>query len=65
MGKLYRVPYNSGGLNYNKCFRHDDVERSTLTEFNSSNTESLDVAVTEAKVVSLTYTQEILKGGKK
>lgn len=65
MGKFYRVPCDNRGLNYDKYFKHGDVERNTLTEFNSNNTELLDVAATKAKIASLAYIQEILKGEKK
>ena len=65
MGKFYRVPCDNRGLNYDKYFKHGDVERNTLTEFNSNNTELLDVAATKAKIASLAYIQDILKGEKK
>ena len=65
MGKFYRVPCDNRGLNYDKYFKHGDVERNTLTEFNSNNTELLDVAATKSKIASLAYIQEILKGEKK
>ncbi len=43
MGNFYRVPCDKRDLNYDKYFKDGDVERNTLTEFNSSNTELLDV----------------------
>ena len=61
MGNFYRVPSDKRGLNYDKYFKEGNVERNTLTEFNSSNTELLDVEQTKAKIASLAYIQEELK----
>ncbi len=58
MGNFYRVPSDKRGLNYDKYFKNGDVERNTLTEFNSSNTELLSVEQTKAKILSLAYIQE-------
>ena len=38
-----------------------DVERNTLTEFNSHNTKLLTVAETKEKIASLQYIQDELK----
>ncbi len=65
MGNFYRVPCDSRGLNYDKYFIQGDVERNTLTEFNSNNTELLTVEETKAKIASLSYIQqELAKGAK-
>ncbi len=61
MGDFYRVPSDKRGLNYDKYFKDGDVERNTLTEFNSSNTNLLTVAETKEKIASLAYIQEELK----
>jgi UDP-glucose 4-epimerase len=37
-----------------------DTQRNTLTEFNSSNTELLDVAQVQEKLLSLAYIREEL-----
>jgi UDP-glucose 4-epimerase len=47
-------------LNYDKYFSKGDTQRNTLTEFNSNNTQLLDVEQTKAKIASLTYIQEEL-----
>ena len=60
MGNFYRVPCDKRGLNYDKYFKHGDVERNPLTEFNSNNTDLLDVAQTKKKIASLSYIQERL-----
>ena len=60
MGDFYRVPCDKRGLNYDKYFNQGDVERNTLTEFNSNNTQLLSVEETKAKIASLTYIQDEL-----
>ena len=61
MGNFYRVPCDKRGLNYDKYFNKGDTERNPLTEFNSHNTELLNVEQTKAKIASLAYIQEELK----
>lgn len=60
MGNFYRVPCDKRDLNYDKYFKDGDVERNTLTEFNSSNTELLDVEQVKQKLLSLKYIQDEL-----
>ena len=52
---------NQWGWNYDKYFNNGDVERNTLTEFNSNNTQLLTVEETKAKIASLQYIQDELK----
>ena len=61
MGNFYRVPCDKRGLNYDKYFSKGDKERNKLTEFNSNNTQLLNVEETKAKISSLKYIQEELK----
>lgn len=58
MGDYYRVPCDKRGLNYDKYFNQGDAERNTLTEFNSNNTQLLNVEQTIEKIASLDYIQE-------
>ncbi len=60
MGDFYRVPCDNRGLNYDKYFNKGDAERNPLTEFNSNNTELLNVEQTKEKIASLKYIQERL-----
>ena len=60
MGNFYRVPCDKRGLNYDKYFVQGDVERNTLTEFNSHNTEILNVEQVKKKLLSLEYIREEL-----
>ncbi|MCU0414694.1 MAG: polysaccharide biosynthesis protein [Ignavibacteriaceae bacterium] len=58
MGNFYRVPRDNRDLNYAKYFVYGDTERNLLTEFNSNNTELLDVEQVKNKLLSLVYIQE-------
>ena len=60
LGDFYRVPCDKRDLNYDKFFKDGDVKRNPLTEFNSSNTELLDVDQVKAKLLSLSYIREEL-----
>ena len=60
LGNFYRVPADTRGLNYDKFFHQGDVNRNPLTEFNSHNTELLDVEGVKEKLLSLAYIQERL-----
>ena len=60
MGNFYRVPCDSRGLNYDKYFKDGDTERNTLTEFNSNNTELLDVDAVKEKILALQYIKDEL-----
>ena len=55
MGNFYRVPADNRDLNYDKYFKDGDEQRNHLTEFNSNNTELLDVEQVKEKLLSLEY----------
>lgn len=61
MGNFYRVPADKRGLNYDKYFNNGDVERNPLTEFNSNNTDLLDVEGVKKKLLELEYIREQLE----
>lgn len=61
MGDFYRVPADKRDLNYDKYFKVGDEERNHLTEFNSSNTELLDVEAVKQKLLSLEYIRDELE----
>jgi UDP-glucose 4-epimerase len=61
MGDFYRVPCDKRDLNYDKYFKDGDVERNPLTEFNSSNTELLDVEQVKEKLLTLQYIRDELE----
>lgn len=60
MGDFYRVPADKRDLNYDKYFKEGDEERNPLTEFNSENTELLNVEQVQEKLLSLKYIREEL-----
>ena len=60
MGNFYRVSADQRSLNYDKYFSEGDSKRNTLSEFNSHNTELLNVEQVKAKLLKLTYIQEEL-----
>ncbi len=55
MGDFYRVPADSRDLNYDKYFKDGNVERNALSEFNSNNTELLDMEKVKEKMLELDY----------
>lgn len=61
LGNFYRVPCDKRGLNYDKFFTKGNVERNTLSEFNSHNTELLDIEQVKNKLMELKYIQDELK----
>lgn len=60
LGDFYRVPCDKRGLNYDKYFKDGDKDRNPLTEFNSSNTELLNVEQVKDKLLTLQYIKEEL-----
>ena len=64
LGNFYRVPSDKRDLNYDKYFKVGDTERNVLTEFNSSNTELLNVERVQEKLLSLSYIREELAAWK-
>lgn len=61
MGNFYRVPADKRDLNYDKYFNKGDDRRNTLTEFNSNNTELLDVEKVKEKLLALSYIKNEIK----
>lgn len=55
MGSFYRVPADNRDLNYDKYFVKGNQERVKLSEFNSNNTEILNVEQVKEKLRSLEY----------
>lgn len=65
MGEFYRVPCDKRSLNYDKYFKTGDTKRNPLTEFNSNNTELLNVEQVKEKLLSLAYIRDELAEFKK
>lgn len=60
MGNFYRVPADNRGLNYDKYFSRGDENRNPLTEFNSNNTELLNIEQVKEKLLLLQYIRDEL-----
>ena len=60
LGAFYRVPCDKRDLNYDKYFNQGNTERNVLTEFNSNNTELLNVEQVQQKLLSLQYIRDEL-----
>jgi len=58
LGNFYRVPCDKRDLNYDKFFNDGDIKRDVLTEFNSNNTDLLDVEKMKAKLLTLQYIRD-------
>lgn len=65
MGNFYRVPCDKRDLNYDKYFVDGNEERTKLSEFNSNNTELLNVEQVKEKLLKLDYIKEELANWKK
>ena len=55
MGNFYRVPCDKRDLNYDKYFNSGNIGREKLTEFNSNNTQLLDIDQVIEKLLKLPY----------
>ena len=62
MGDFYRVPADNRDLNYDKYFTEGNAKRAEIEEFNSDNTYRQNLEETKAKIASLEYIQNELKG---
>lgn len=57
MGNFYRVPCDKRDLNYDKYFVDGSEELTKLSEFNSNNTDLLNVEQVKEKLLNLDYVQ--------
>lgn len=60
MGNFYRVPADNRDLNYDKYFKNGNERAVMINEFNSNNTEILNVNQVKEKLLSLSYVKEEL-----
>lgn len=61
MGEFYRVPCDKRELNYEKYFHDGNLERSSISEFNSNNTKLLTVEQVKEKLLALQYIRDELE----
>lgn len=62
LGGFYRVPADKRDLNYDKYFVVGDEKLSSDEEYNSNNTERLNVEQIKERLLSLDYVQNELRG---
>ena len=65
MGSFYRVPCDKRDLNYDKYFKDGDIKRNVLAEFNSNNTQLLNVEQVKAKLLVLQYIRDEIEAWEK
>lgn len=65
MGGFYRVPADTRDLNYDKYFVEGDKKLSTEDEYNSHNTERLNVEQIKERLLTLDYVREELESWNK
>lgn len=62
MGNYYRVPPDNRDLNYGKYFEQGDQKISELEDYNSHNTERLDVDGMKNLLLKLDFIKSIVRG---
>lgn len=65
MGGFYKIPADKRDLNYDKYFVEGDEKLSSEEEYNSHNTERLNIEQIKEKLLALDYVKEELKGWNK
>lgn len=60
LGNFYRVPADKRDLNYDKYFS-EGIQESKLTQFNSNNTELMDVEAVKSKLLEVPLVREELE----
>ncbi len=63
LGGYYRIPADNRDLNYNKYYVEGEQALSQAEDYNSHNTERLNVEQVKEKLLQLDYIQQELKGG--
>ena len=61
MGNFYRVPADKRDLNYDKYFVEGNEKLSVEEEYNSDNTERLNLKQIKEKLLSLEYVRRELE----
>lgn len=62
LGGYYRVPPDLRDLNYGKFVEHGELKISEATDYNSHNTERLDMAGMQALLMKVRFMQATLRG---
>lgn len=62
MGEFFRIPTDKRDLNYDKYFIEGDLKLSSVEEYNSDNTERLNIEQIKEKLLALDYIRNELEG---
>ena len=62
MGGFYRVPADKRDLNYDKYFVEGDQKLTSEEEYNSNNTDRLNIGQIKERLLALDYVKKELKG---
>jgi UDP-glucose 4-epimerase len=62
LGDYFRIPPDTRDLNYNKFIDHGEPVLNSTDEYNSHNTDRLDVEGMEALLMKLDFMQAIVRG---
>ena len=58
MDDFYRVPCDKRDLNYDKYFNDGNIDRNSLSEFDSNNTELLTIEQVKKKLLNIDYIRD-------
>jgi UDP-N-acetylglucosamine 4,6-dehydratase len=61
LGDYFRIPADTRDLNYDKFFKEGDVEVTEIEEYNSHNTERLNIKGTVNKIMTVDFVKEELE----
>lgn len=64
LGRFFRVPVDKRDLNYDKYFVEENQKIYSEEEYNSHNTDRLNIEQIKEKLLALDYVQSELKGWK-
>ena len=65
LGGFFRVPADQRDLNYDKYFAEGNRKLTTVEEYNSDNTQILNIEQIKEKLLELDYVQRELENGMK
>ena len=60
LGDFYRIPADNRDLNYGKYFQEGETKVSQFEDYNSHNTQRLNVEETKQALLKLNYIQNAL-----
>jgi UDP-N-acetylglucosamine 4,6-dehydratase len=60
LGDFYRIPADTRDLNYDKYFSQGDIKIGLVEEYNSNNTEQMNINDIKTKLLTLDYIREEL-----